>query len=62
MLINVFNHGNDVSAIDEHGKVIAGSRRSFVMARFNVFTVGFGVVIPEDLKYERPTLPSNNYR
>lgn len=62
--LTVFQSSNDVSAaIDEHGKVIAGSRgEAFVMARFNVFTVGVPVVvIPEDLKYERPTLPSNNY-
>ena len=62
--LTVFQSSNDVSAaIDEHGKVVAGSRgEAFVMARFNVFTVGVPVVvIPEDLKYERPTLPSNNY-
>ena len=62
--LTVFQSSNDVSAaIDEHGKVVAGSRgEAFVMARFTVFTVGVPVVvIPEDLKYERPTLPSNNY-
>ena len=33
-----------------------------MMARFNIFTVGIPmVVIPEDLKYQRPQLPANNY-
>ena len=33
-----------------------------MMARFNIFTVGVPiVVIPEDLQYERPELPANNY-
>ena len=33
-----------------------------MMARFNIFTVGVPmVVIPEDLKYQRPQLPANNY-
>ena len=32
------------------------------MARFNVFTVGIqAVVIPKNLKYQRPQLPANNY-
>ncbi len=60
----VFQSSNDVSAaIDEKGMVTAGSRgEAFVMARFNIFTVGVPVVvIPEDLKYQRPALPENNY-
>lgn len=62
--LTVFQSSNDVSAaIDEKGKVTAGKRgEAFVMARFNVFTVGAQVVvIPKDLKYERPSLPANNY-
>ena len=62
--LTVFQSSNDVSAaIDDKGLVTAGSRgEAFVMARFNIFTVGVPVVvIPEDLKYERPRLPENNY-
>ena len=62
--LTVFQSSNDVSAsIDDQGKVEAGTRgEAFVMARFNVFTVGVPVVvIPEDLKYQRPNLPVNNY-
>ena len=62
--LTVFQSSNDVSAaIDEKGLVTAGSRgEAFVMARFNIFTVGVPfVVIPEDLKYTRPNLPTNNY-
>ena len=62
--LTVFQSSNDVSAsIDDKGKVEAGTRgEAFVMARFNVFTVGVPVVvIPEDLKYQRPNLPVNNY-
>lgn len=62
--LTVFQSSNDVSvAIDEQGMVTAGTRgEAFVMARFNIFTVGVPVVvIPEDLKYDRPTLPANNY-
>jgi len=60
----VFQSNNDVSAaVDEHGLVTAGKRgEAFVIARFNVFTVGSNfIVIPENLKYERPKLPENNY-
>ena len=62
--LTVFQSSNDVSAaVDEKGLVTAGSRgEAFMMARFNIFTVGVPmVVIPEDLKYERPQLPANNY-
>jgi hypothetical protein len=62
--LTVFQSSNDVSAaIDDSGLVTAGSRgEAFVMARFNIFTVGVPVVvIPEDLKYQRPKLPENNY-
>ena len=60
--LTVFQSSNDVSAaIDEHGKVVAGSRgEAFVMARFNVFTVGVPVVvIPEAVSYTHLTLPTN---
>jgi hypothetical protein len=62
--LTVFQSSNDVSAaVDEKGMVTAGSRgEAFMMARFNIFTVGIPmVVIPEDLKYQRPQLPANNY-
>ena len=62
--LTVFQSSNDVSAsIDEKGKITAGTRgEAFIMARFNIFTVGIpAVVIPEDLKYQRPKLPENNY-
>ena len=62
--LTVFQSSNDVSAaVDDKGLVTAGSRgEAFMMARFNIFTVGVPmVVIPEDLKYQRPQLPANNY-
>ena len=62
--LTVFQSSNDVSAaVDEKGLVTADKRgEAFVMARFNVFTVGIQVVvIPEDLKYKRPETPVNNY-
>ena len=62
--LTVFQSSNDVSAaVDQKGLVTAGSRgEAFMMARFNIFTVGIPmVVIPEDLKYQRPQLPANNY-
>ncbi|MBP52557.1 MAG: cell surface protein [Opitutae bacterium] len=62
--LTVFQSNNDLSAaIDEEGLVTAGKRgEAFIMARFNVFTVGVPVVvIPENLKYQRPILPTNNY-
>ena len=62
--LTVFQSSNDVSAaVDEKGLVTAGSRgEAFMMARFNIPTVGVPmVVIPEDLKYQRPDSPANNY-
>ena len=62
--LTVFQSNNDLSAsVDDHGLVTAGKRgEAFIMARFNVFTVGVQVVvIPEQLEYERPKLPTNNY-
>jgi hypothetical protein len=60
----VFVTNNEPSvAIDEHGLITAGMRgEAFVMARFEKFTVGSqAIVIPDDLKYEKPDLPANNY-
>ncbi|MEM7146440.1 MAG: DUF1549 domain-containing protein [Verrucomicrobiota bacterium] len=60
----VFSTSNEPSvAIDEHGLITAGMRgESFVMARFEKFTVGSQViVIPEGLKYEKPDLATRNY-
>ena len=60
----VFMTNNDQSAaVDEHGLVTAGKRgEAFIMARFNVFTVGIqAITIPEGLEYTRPTMPENNY-
>ncbi len=62
--LSVFQSNNEPAAgIDDRGLVTAGKRgEAFIMARFNVFTVGIQVVvIPEDLGYQRPTLPTNNY-
>ena len=62
--LTVFQSNNELSAaIDEHGLVTAGKRgEAFITARFNVFTVGAQfVVIPDNLKYERPKLAENNY-
>lgn len=62
--LTVFQSNNELSAsIDEGGLVTAGKRgEAFIMARFNVFTVGIqAVVIPKNLKYQRPQLPANNY-
>ncbi|MEM8955328.1 MAG: DUF1549 domain-containing protein [Verrucomicrobiota bacterium] len=60
----VFTTSNEPSvAIDENGLITTGMRgESFVMAHFEKFTVGSQViVIPEDLKYEKPNLPVANY-
>jgi hypothetical protein len=62
--LTVFQSNNELSAsINEDGLVTAGKRgEAFIMARFNVFTVGIqAVVIPKNLKYQRPQLPANNY-
>lgn len=60
----VFLSNNDPSAKpDKSGLVTAGKRgEAFIMARFETFTVGSPViVIPDNLRYERPKLPENNY-
>ena len=61
--LTVFQSSNDVSG--GRSERFGHSRirgEAFMMARFNIFTVGIPmVVIPEDLKYQRPQLPANNY-
>ena len=62
--LSVFQSNNDVSVnVNEAGLIIADKRgEAFITARFGVFTKGTQViVIPEDLKYSKPILPSNNY-
>jgi hypothetical protein len=62
--LSVFQSNNDVSVnVDEAGLITADKRgEAFITARFGVFTKGTQViVIPEDLKYNKPALPSNNY-
>lgn len=62
--LSVFQSNNDVSAhVDEQGLITAEKRgEAFITARFDVFTKGTQViVIPEDLQYEKPVLPQNNY-
>ncbi|MBX7209440.1 MAG: DUF1553 domain-containing protein [Verrucomicrobiaceae bacterium] len=60
----VFMSNNDPTAsVTKNGLVTSGDRgAAFIMARFNVFTtVSQVLVIPSDLKYERPKLVENNY-
>ena len=62
--LSVFQSNNDVSAnVNDEGLITAEKRgEAFITARFDVFTKGTQViVIPEDLKYEKPVLPHNNY-
>ena len=62
--LSVFQSNNDVSAnVNDEGLITAEKRgEAFITARFDVFTKGTQViVIPEDLKYEKPVLPQNNY-
>ena len=62
--LSVFQSNNDVSAhVDDRGLITAEKRgEAFITARFDVFTKGTQViVIPEDLQYEKPVLPQNNY-
>jgi hypothetical protein len=62
--LSVFQSNNDVSAhVDDQGLITAEKRgEAFITARFDVFTKGTQViVIPEDLQYEKPVLPQNNY-
>lgn len=60
----VFMSNNDPTAsVTKNGLVTSGDRgAAFVMARFDVFTtVSQVLVIPSELKYERPKLVENNY-
>ena len=62
--LSVFQSNNDVSAhVADQGLITAEKRgEAFITARFDVFTKGTQViVIPEDLQYEKPVLPQNNY-
>ena len=62
--LSVFQSNNDVSVNVDKGGLITADKRgeAFITARFGVFTKGTQViVIPEDLKYKKPILPSNNY-
>ena len=62
--LSVFQSNNDVSAhVDEQGLITAEKRgEAFITALFDVFTKWTQViVIPEDLQYEKPVLPQNNY-
>lgn len=62
--LSVFQSNNDVSAhVNDQGLITAVKRgEAFITARFDVFTKGTQViVIPEDLQYEKPVLPQNNY-
>ena len=62
--LSVFQTNNDVSAkVNGQGLITAEKRgEAFITARFDVFTKGTQViVIPEDLEYEKPVLPQNNY-
>lgn len=62
--LTVFQSNNEqTAAVDDEGKITAGKRgEAFVIARFNVFTVGIQtIVIPEDLNYTRPKIAEFNY-
>ena len=60
----VFQTNNDVTAkVDKNGLITAHKRgEAFITARFDIFTKGTQlIVIPEDLKYQKPELSTNNY-
>jgi mono/diheme cytochrome c family protein len=60
----VFMSNNDPTAgVSKSGLVTSGDRgAAFIMARFDVFTtVSQVLVIPAELKYERPKLAESNY-
>ena len=60
----LFMSNNDPTAtIDKQGLVTSGDRgAAFMLARFNVYSVTAQVlVIPAQLKYERPNLAETNY-
>ncbi|MEZ0389846.1 MAG: DUF1549 domain-containing protein, partial [Verrucomicrobium sp.] len=60
----VFMSNNDPSAtVDKVGRVTSHDRgEAFILARFDVYSVvSQFIVIPENLKYERPKLAETNY-
>jgi len=60
----LFSSNNDPTAtVTKGGLVTSGDRgEAFVLARFNVFSIVSQVlVIPDNLKYERPKLAESNY-
>ena len=60
----LFSSNNDpVASINKDGLVTSGDRgAAFMMARFDVYTaVAQVLVIPDELKYERPELAEVNY-
>jgi Protein of unknown function (DUF1549)/Protein of unknown function (DUF1553)/Planctomycete cytochrome C len=60
----VFMSNNDPSAsVSKDGVISSGDRgEAFVLCRYDVFsTVSQAIVIPDNLKYERPKLAENNY-
>ena len=62
--LTVFQSNNIQSAaVDAGGEITAGKRgEAFIMARFNVFTVGIQtIVIPEGLNYNRPKTEEFTY-
>lgn len=63
--LSAYTTSNDSSLSIEpsHGKITSNKRgEAFLMARFHTFTEGAqGIVIPDNLEYERPQLPEFNY-
>jgi Protein of unknown function (DUF1549)/Protein of unknown function (DUF1553) len=62
--LTVFISNNDGSAkVGEDGTVTAGQRgEAFIQARFGAYNVGAQIiVIPKDLPYQWPSVPTNNY-
>ena len=60
----LFMSNNDPTAsVSKSGLVTSGDRgEAFVLARFNVFSITSQIlVIPDNLKYERPKLAETNY-
>jgi Protein of unknown function (DUF1553)/Protein of unknown function (DUF1549)/Planctomycete cytochrome C len=60
----LFMSNNDpTAAVNKQGLITSGERgEAFVLARFDVFSITSQIlVIPENLKYERPKLPEVNY-
>ena len=63
-MLDQFRSNTDPTAsIDKQGLVTSGERgAAFMLARFNVYSVTAQVlVIPAELKYERPQLAETNY-